>query len=456
MSQLFGTDGIRDIANGRLSPLLAFKSGRAGAYVLTKESGRDRPKVVVGRDTRISGAMLQHALVAGICSAGVDVLDVGVMPTPAIAYLTRALSADAGVIISASHNPVEYNGIKFFSRDGFKLPDQVEEEIEQFLLCPDGSLNLSEDDGIPSPTGAGVGKDTFVPNAEDLYVDFVKSTVDIDLSGMRILVDCANGSASRTTPRALRELGADVIEINTNPDGLNINVGCGSTHPAAACRAVVEYKADLGFTHDGDADRVLAIDREGRLVDGDKIMAICGIHMMKTGKLAHNTVVATVYSNLGLSSAMKRHGGKVIMTKAGDRYVLEEMLKSGYTLGGEQSGHIIFLEHNTTGDGLIAALQLLSVLKSTGAALEELASQVETYPQVLKAVRVVNKDRYEGNSRILDSIAQQEARLGGDGRVFVRPSGTEPVIRVMVEGRDQSLIEDIAKQLCGVIADELD
>lgn len=456
MSQLFGTDGIRDIANEKLSPLLAFKSGRAGAYVLTRESNKERLRVVVGRDTRISGTMLQHALAAGICSAGVDVLDVGVMPTPAIAYLTRALSADAGVVISASHNPVEYNGIKFFSKDGFKLPDKVEEEIEEFLLYPDGSLNLSGDDGIPSPTGAGVGSDTLVPNAEDLYVEFVKSTVDMDLSGLRVLVDCANGSASRTTPRALRELGADVIEISNNPDGLNINVDCGSTHPASACRAVVEHGADLGFTHDGDADRVLAIDREGRIVDGDKIMAICGINMMKTGKLVHNTVVATVYSNLGLTGALEQHGGKVIMTKAGDRYVLEEMLKSGYTLGGEQSGHIIFLEHNTTGDGLIAALQLLSVMRSTGATLEELTSEFETYPQVLKAVRVASKDHYEGNQRILDSVAQQEARLCGDGRVLVRPSGTEPVIRVMVEGRDQDLIEDIATKLCKVISDELD
>lgn len=455
MSQLFGTDGIRDIANGGLSPLLAFKSGRAGAYVLTKESNKDRLKIVVGRDTRISGTMLQHALTAGICSAGVDVLDVGIMPTPAIAYLTRSLGADAGVVVSASHNPVEYNGIKFFSGDGFKLPDEVEEEIEQLLLHPDGSLNLSADDEIPSPTGARVGRAAPVPNAEDLYIEFVKSTVNLDLSGLRILVDCANGSAFRTTPRTLRELGADVIEINCNPDGLNINVNCGSTHPEAACRAVVEHGADFGFTHDGDADRVLAIDRKGRIVDGDKIMAICGIHMMKAGRLAHNTVVATVYSNLGLSSALARYGGKVIMTKAGDRYVLEEMIRGRYILGGEQSGHIIFLEHSTTGDGLIAALQLLSVLKSTGATLEELASEIETYPQVLKAVRVANKGLYEGNRRIQEAIAEQEARLCGDGRVFVRPSGTEPVIRVMVEGRDPDLIEDIAKRLCDVIAEEL-
>lgn len=455
MPRLFGTDGIRDIANSRLSPLLAYKAGRAGAYVLTKEAQKDRLRVVVGRDTRISGTMLQHALTAGINSAGVDVLDVGVMPTPAIAYLTRALGADAGVVISASHNPVEYNGIKFFSGEGFKLLDEVEEEIEQFLLYPDGSLNLSADDGIPSPTGAGIGRTTKVADAEDRYVEFVKSTVDLDLSGLRILVDCANGSAYRTTPRALRELGAEVVEINCDPDGLNINRDCGSTHPSAACRAVVEHGADFGFTHDGDADRVLAIDREGRIVDGDKMMAICGIHMMKAGRLAHQTVVATVYSNLGLSKALARHGGRVIMTKAGDRYVLEEMIKGGYTLGGEQSGHIIFLEYNTTGDGLIAALQLLSVLRRADATLEELATQVETYPQVLKAVRVQKRHLYEGNQRILDAICQQEVRLCGDGRVFVRPSGTEPVIRIMAEGPDHGLIEDIADKLCHVIAEEL-
>jgi phosphoglucosamine mutase len=434
---------------------LAYKAGRAGAYVLTRETDRGKLRIVVGRDTRISGGMLQDALVAGINSAGVDVLDVGVMPTPAIAYLTRALHADAGVVVSASHNPVEYNGIKFFSGDGFKLPDEVEDEIERFLLNSDGELNLSPDDGIPSPAGSGVGRTIEVTDAEDLYIDFVKSTVAMDLSGVKILVDCANGSAYRTTPRALREFGAEVIEINTEPNGLNINVNCGSTHPESACKAVVDCGADFGFTHDGDADRVLTIDRSGSIVDGDKMMAICGIHMMKTGRLAQNTVVATVYSNLGLSKALARRGGRVIMTKAGDRYVLEEMIRGKYTLGGEQSGHIIFLEHNTTGDGLIAALQLLSVLSKTGASLEQLASEIETYPQVLKAVRVRNRDRYEGNQRILDAIAREEARLCGDGRVFVRPSGTEPVIRVMAEGPDHALIEDVAEKICSVIADEL-
>lgn len=455
MPRLFGTDGIRDIANGKLSPLLAYKAGRAGAYVLTREASKGKLRVVVGRDTRISGGMLQDALVAGINSAGVDVLDVGVMPTPAIAYLTRALHADAGAVVSASHNPVEYNGIKFFSGDGFKLPDEVEEEIESFLLDSDGQLNLSPDDGIPSPIGGDVGRTVEVTDAEDIYINYVKSTVNMDLSGVKILVDCANGSAYRTTPRALRELGAEVVEINTQPDGLNINVKCGSTHPENACKAVVDCGADFGFTHDGDADRVLAIDRTGNIVDGDKMMAICGIHMMKTGRLAQSTVVATVYSNLGLSKALARHGGRVIMTKAGDRYVLEEMIKGRYTLGGEQSGHLIFLEYNTTGDGLIAALQLLSVLRATGGTLEQLAAEVETYPQVLKAVRVAHRERYEGNQRIEDAIAEQEARLCGDGRVFVRPSGTEPVIRVMTEGPDHALIEDIAERICSVIADEL-
>ena len=427
-------------------------AGRAGAYVPTRETDRGKRRIVVG-ETPISGGMLQDAWSKGINSAGVDVLDVGSCLLPR-SLLDRALHADAGVVVSASHNPVEYNGIKFFSGDGFKLPDEVEDEIERFLLNSDGELNLSPDDGIPSPAGSGVGRTIEVTDAEDLYIDFVKSTVAMDLSGVKILVDCANGSAYRTTPRALREFGAEVIEINTEPNGLNINVNCGSTHPESACKAVVDCGADFGFTHDGDADRVLTIDRSGSIVDGDKMMAICGIHMMKTGRLAQNTVVATVYSNLGLSKALARRGGRVIMTKAGDRYVLEEMIRGKYTLGGEQSGHIIFLEHNTTGDGLIAALQLRRC-SPRPALLEQLASEIETYPQVLKAVRVRNRDRYEGNQRILDAIAREEARLCGDGRVFVRPSGTEPVIRVMAEGPDHALIEDVAEKICSVIADEL-
>ncbi|NPV53493.1 MAG: phosphoglucosamine mutase [Firmicutes bacterium] len=448
MGRLFGTDGVRDVANAGLSPELAFKLGRAGGAMLLRK-GFDHPRIVLGRDTRISGDMLEAALIAGMTSCGAEVLKVGVIPTPGVAFLTRELKAHAGVVISASHNPVEYNGIKFFSSDGFKLLDEDEELIEQLAL--DGQAY----EDIPRPTGGGIGMVRAVADAEDLYARYIMKTAEIDLSGYRIVIDCAHGAAYRVAPRVLSELGATVIPINVEPNGVNINVDCGSTHPERAQEAVKEHGADLGLAHDGDADRLIAIDENGHIVDGDHIMAICGLDRLRNGSLPGNTIVATVYSNLGLVRALEREGGQVIMTRAGDRYVLEEMLKRGAALGGEQSGHVIFLDHNTTGDGLITALQLLSVMKRTGKCLSELAAIMETYPQVLVNVRVHDKSGLENNHRIAKAIESAEGRLLGEGRIFVRCSGTEPLVRILGEGPDASIVESAVNDVARVIEEEL-
>lgn len=441
MGVMFGTDGVRGVANRELSPELAFKLGRAGAHVLAR--GGLNTRVVIGKDTRISGDMLEAALVAGICSAGVDVLKVGVMPTPAIAFLTRELNAAAGVVISASHNPVEDNGIKFFGPSGYKLSDEIEAEIE--------ALVVDECANVPYPVGGAVGRTFRVHDAADRYVKFACGTVDADLKGLKIVVDCANGAAYRVAPRIYQELGAEVVPIFHRPDGVNINDGCGSTHPEALMEAVVSNRADLGLAHDGDADRVLAVDAKGRLVDGDQIMVICARHLKNKGLLAKDTVVVTVMSNLGLHLALRDSGIRVVETRVGDRYVLEELLRTGARFGGEQSGHIIFLDHNTTGDGILTALQLLAVMKESGRSLEALAGQMERLPQLLENVPVSDKKMVMSSPLLARAIEEEEKRLAGTGRILVRPSGTEPLVRVMAEGRDMDQLRDITGRLVNII-----
>ncbi|GAV25676.1 phosphoglucosamine mutase [Carboxydothermus islandicus] len=440
MGKLFGTDGVRGVANRDLTPELAYKLGRAAAYVLKEKYNGEG--IVVGKDTRISGDMLESALTAGILSVGLDVLKVGVMPTPAIAYLTRELKAVAGAVISASHNPMEDNGIKFFSGSGFKLPDEVEEEIEKYVL---------EKKEIPSrPIGAEIGRVREITDAGLLYKSFAKNTVELPFSGLRVVVDCANGAASYVAPKIYEELGAEVIPIFNTPDGTNINANCGSTHPEALMRAVVEEGAHLGLAHDGDADRLLAVDEKGNLVDGDQIMVIIGKYLKKKGLLKNNRIVVTVMSNLGLKKAFAREGIEVLETKVGDRYVLEEMLKNGAIIGGEQSGHIIFLDHNTTGDGIITALQLMQVIVAEGKKLSELAQEMPKFPQVLKNVRVLDKEKIMTAEELAKAIARGEKKLG-EGRILVRPSGTEPLIRVMAEGADAKLTEEVVDEIIAVI-----
>ncbi len=448
MGRLFGTDGVRGIANTELTPELAFKIGQAGAYVLTEET-HHKAKIIVGKDTRISGDMLEAALIAGICSVGAEAVSIGVVPTPAVAYLTRLYNADAGVVISASHNPVEYNGIKYFNNLGYKLSDAIEERIEAIIL--------DDAETIPVPVGVEVGHKTEKKDALIEYIEFTKSTIQKDLEGLKIAIDCANGASYQSAPSALTELGAEVFVIHDEPDGNNINANCGSTHIESLQAFVKETGADVGLAFDGDADRVLAIDENGNFVDGDQIMAICALHLMEKGELKDNTLVATVMSNLGLFIMAEEKGLNVKQTKVGDRYVLEEMLKGGYVLGGEQSGHIIFLEHNTTGDGLITALQLISILKETGKKLSELASVMTVLPQVLVNAKVCNekKHAYMEDEMIKSSIDHLEDTFKGTGRVLIRPSGTEPLVRVMIEGKDQRLIQQKAEELAFLIETNL-
>lgn len=446
MRVLFGTDGVRGVANRELTPVLAYRLGLAGAYVLSKSvKGPVKPTIVIGKDTRISGDMLEASLIAGICSVGVNVLRVGVMPTPAIAHLTRELKATAGVVISASHNPVEDNGIKFFASTGYKLPDEIEAEIER-IASREG---MSE---LPCPTGSEVGSVKDVTNAGDTYVSFAQKTISTRLEGLKIVIDCANGAASYLSPRIFSELGAEVISIYNEPNGININKGCGSTHPEDLARKVVEVGADLGLAHDGDADRVIAVDEEGNIVDGDHIMVICSTHLKRKGKLPKDTVVVTVMSNLGLKLGLTSADIKVRETQVGDRYVMEELLKSGAVFGGEQSGHIIFLEHNTTGDGIVTGLQLAAVVKETGKTVSELAAQMERLPQVLVNVRVTDKGAAMENEEVKEAINKGELLLGEKGRILVRPSGTEPKVRVMAEGPDEKQLQDIVDDIAAVIS----
>ncbi|MDK2789398.1 MAG: phosphoglucosamine mutase [Epulopiscium sp.] len=448
MGRLFGTDGVRGVANTELTIELAYKLGQAGAYVLTKET-HHQPIILVGRDTRISGNMLEAALVAGICSVGAKAVKLGVVPTPAVAYLTRKYKADAGVVISASHNPVKYNGIKFFNSEGYKLRDELEEEIEGIIL--------DHTEELPTPVGEEIGTIIEEPDALNDDVDFLKSTINVDLKGLKIAVDCANGAAYMAGPKVLEALGAELIVTGSEPNGCNINKNCGSTHIEALQEIVKANKVDLGLAFDGDADRCLAVDENGNLVDGDQIMAICGLQMKKENTLTGNTIVATVMSNLGLFIMAEKNGINVEKTKVGDRYVLEEMLKDNYKLGGEQSGHIIFLDYNTTGDGILTALQLLSVMKKTGKKLSELASVMEVLPQVLVNAKVSNEKKYSylENKTVKKAIEELEAKFAGEGRVLIRPSGTEPLIRVMIEGKDEKVLKEEAEKLAELIKTEL-
>ena len=444
--KLFGTDGVRGLANGHLTAELALDLSVAAARVLADrgEFEGHRPVAVVGRDTRISGQFLESAVVAGLASAGVDVLLLGVLPTPGVAYLTGSLGADLGVMLSASHNAMPDNGIKFLARGGVKLDDAIEAEIER---------HLHED--WDRPTGGKVGRVRTHPTAVEEYAAHLDGTLRQRLTGLRIVLDCAEGAAYDAGPRALREAGATVLPIHAEPDGLNINDGCGSTHLEPLRKAVLEQSADAGFALDGDADRCLAVDHDGEIVDGDQILAILALSMAEAGRLAKNTVVATVMSNLGFVHAMKDAGVGVRQTKVGDRYVLEAMKVSGYSLGGEQSGHVIMSEYATTGDGILTALHVLERMAATGKSLQELASVVRRLPQVLVNVPNVDKARADDDAVLAAAVAEEEAALGDSGRVLLRPSGTEPLVRVMVEAGTYDEAHAVAGRLADVVKRQL-
>ncbi len=418
--------------------------------MLASGRGRTRPRLLIGRDTRLSGDMLEAALIAGATSAGVDCEVAGVIPTPGVAYATRSGDFDAGAMISASHNPVEDNGIKFFSADGFKLTDEQEAEIELQVR----RMQAGNDD-LPRPVAGDVGARRAADSFADDYVNYLSGIFDFDLSGRKIVIDCANGAASRVAPQVLARFGAEVVTLNAEPTGVNINVGCGSTHPEAAQSAVVELGAWAGLTFDGDADRVIAVDEQGEIVTGDHILAILGLDLLRRDKLPKRSVAATVYSNLGLRLAVEKAGGRVVETAAGDRYVLEAMLKDGLALGGEQSGHVILLEHNTTGDGVLTGLALLETASRLGQGLHELKKVMSPLPQILVNVPVADKAGLSENEAIEDAVRKARARLAGRGRLFVRASGTEPVIRVMGEGEVKEHVEAIVNEVATVITREL-
>ena len=439
-TRLFGTDGIRGIANTELTPELAFRFGVAAARYL---GGR----IVVGRDTRRSGDMLEAAVVAGITSAGATALIAGIVPTPAVALLTRVLGCDGGVVISASHNPPEFNGLKLFSRDGFKLPDEIEDEIEEMLLRPD--------EVVERVVGGAVGIVERLSDAIGPYVDHAVSSIDVRLEGLTVAIDCGHGASYFATPEAFRRLGARVEVVNDDFDGTDINVDSGSTDLRPVIELVRRTGAHLGISHDGDADRMIAVDESGEVVDGDFIEAICAIDLNRRGLLRGGAVVSTVMANMGLEVALGEHGIGLVKTNVGDRYVLEAMRAGGYALGGEQSGHMIFLDHNTTGDGLVTALQLAAVMVREGKKLSELSSVMTRFPQVLVNVHVENKGRLAASARIASAVAEAEARLGARGRVLVRPSGTENLVRVMVEAAESALAEEIAEILARVVREEL-
>jgi len=447
MSRLFGTDGVRGEANVTLMPEMAYRLGRAATLYFGKKS-EEQPLILIGRDTRISGPMFESALTAGICSAGGRAMLAGVIPTPAIAYLARKHKAKAGIVISASHNPFHDNGIKFFGGDGYKLPDAVEDELEAIVH------QLEEDDNLPRGTGKNVGSWEQRDDLLNQYIDFVLSTCTERFDGMKIVLDCANGASYQVMPRVLSQLGAEVKVIHALPNGKNINKDCGSTHLESLQKAVVENHADFGIAHDGDADRCLCVDEKGQVIDGDHILVMCAMDMMKAGRLPYNTVVTTVMANIGFHKAVKEAGCRAEITKVGDRYVLENMLKNGYKLGGEQSGHIIFTDYSTTGDGPITALQVLSSLKRSGRKASELTAMMTTYPQLLVNVRVKTKEGWEDSQAIQDAIKAGEKELGSDGRILVRPSGTEPLIRVMAEGPDQAQLDRICHAIADVVLAE--
>lgn len=437
MGKLFGTDGFRGVANGELTPELAFKLGRAVAHVLA--SDYEEPVIVIGKDTRISGDMLESALASGICSRGVDVYRLGVMPTPGIAYLTRHLKAHAGVVISASHNPMEDNGIKFFNKFGLKLSDKTENEIEKFVL--------EEEDTMPRPTGKEIGKIVYLQQGKNVYETYLEKIFAGSLKGLTVVVDSANGAASNIMPELLKKLGAKVISISDEPNGVNINDDCGSTHMEYLRDNVIQNKGDIGIAHDGDADRMLAVDETGAILDGDQIMAICALDLKEKGELDNNILVGTVMSNLGLKKFCLENEIEFLETQVGDRYVLEEMLAKGACLGGEQSGHIIFKKYNTTGDGLLTALMLMKVMKEKKKKLSQLAEEMKIYPQVLRNVRVENKEDALNNKEFIQAIEQGNNFLGERGRLLVRASGTEPLIRIMAEGENIEEVEELVKSL---------
>lgn len=443
MRKYFGTDGVRGIANSELTCELAYKLGRAGGHVLAK--GKDKVKVIVGKDTRVSGDMLESALITGLMSIGCDVIQAGVVPTPAIAYLTRKYNADCGVVISASHNPVEFNGIKFFNEYGYKLDDDIELEIESYID------DMSKIDYIP--TGNKVGKILKVNDLARDYVDYLKSIVNVDLKGLKVVLDCANGAAFDVAPTVFNELGANVLVINNMPDGNNINDNCGSTHPESLQKAVIDNNADLGLAYDGDADRLIAVNEKGEIVDGDKIMMLCALHFKKKNKLSKDTLVVTVMSNIGLHICAQENGINLATTSVGDRYVLEEMINNGYNLGGEQSGHMIFLDYNTTGDGILSSLILSQIVLEEKKPLSELASVMTQYPQVLVNAKIKNenKNRYMDFDEIANEIKRIDTILDGNGRVLIRPSGTEPLVRVMLEGKDRNEIQKLATNLANMM-----
>jgi len=446
MKKLFGTDGIRGIANREpMTAEVIFHIGRAGAYLFKDEVN---PKILIGRDTRISGDMLEAALIAGICSVGVDVLKIGIAPTPVVAYLTRVYHANCAIVISASHNPFNHNGIKYIRGDGFKFSDTEEEEIERIYF-----KNYSKDEW---PTEKNIGRVKELSEGEEKYIDYIKSTLPskFTLKGYKIVLDCANGASYLISPRVFTELGAEIITINDKPNGININYNCGSVHPTSLRKEVLRQKADLGFSYDGDADRVIAVDEKGNIVDGDQIMVICALNLIKKAQLPNKTVVTTLMSNIGFDRAIEKAGGQVIRGNIGDRYVLEMMEKFNAVLGGEQSGHIIFSKYSTTGDGLLTSLQLMKVLREEEKTLSNLASVMEKYPQIILNYEVKNKQQFFKNACIKKIIKEMKKELDGKSRIFVRASGTEPLIRILLEGEDKNKLEKISQELSEVIRKE--
>lgn len=445
MGVLFGTDGVRGIANVELTPEMAFDLGRAGSYVLAQQDSDSRPRIMVGKDTRASGDMLEAALVAGICSTGADALTLGTIPTPAVAYLTQRYGASCGIVISASHNPMQDNGIKFFGPNGYKLPDEIEARIESIVLS--GTSDLIR------PEGSEVGRIYDVSQATDRYVEFLRSCYSgqRDLSNLTVVLDCANGAAYQAAPKLWEELGARVIPIHYQPNGININANCGSTHTELVRKAVVECNADLGIAYDGDADRCIAIDENGTELDGDYILAICALDMARRGVLNPGRIAATVMSNIGLDIALKQEGILVDSCAVGDRYVLERMLETGALLGGEQSGHIIFLQHATTGDGLLTSIKLAEVLQNSGLPLSKLAEVMEKQPQLLVNVKLEDKDTILAHPLVEDCLRQAESKLGEKGKLVVRPSGTEPLVRLMAQGPDQQLLQEVIDGISAAI-----
>ena len=446
MTKYFGTDGVRGIANDELTPELAFRLGRIGSYVLTKDSG-EKPRVIVGRDTRISGYMLESALIAGILSTGVEVMTLGVISTPGVAYLTRVMNANGGVMISASHNPVEDNGIKFFGSDGYKLTEAQEEEIEKMLN--------EQEDTLPRPTGADVGSVVEYFEGGHKYIQYLKQSVEEDFTGIHVAVDCAHGATSTLATHVFADLDADISTMGASPNGLNINDGVGSTHPEKLAEFVLEKKANIGLAFDGDGDRLIAVDENGKIIDGDQIMYIIGRFLQSVGRLKSDTIVSTIMSNLGFYKALTEHGLTSVKTAVGDKYVVEEMLKGGYNFGGEQSGHIIFLDYNTTGDGLLTGLQLVNIMKATGRTLSDLASEMKIYPQELINVRVTDKNAVTANERVANVITEVEKEMAGNGRVLVRPSGTESLVRVMVESSTEVECKRYVERIVAVVQEEM-